>query len=155
MRVQQIETRPHLQSNGESTERVLNLLGLPRKESFWDRFFKWERHITVANKVIEKGLVITPQMGLGIVLAFLTALGGMYWRTTDKIDSAKESQTKEMQAIRDMMIETKTRLDERSNYQKEAESKRERDQEAARQLDQVWRETMSQRMSKLEVGRAN
>lgn len=40
----------------------------------------------MAGRVIEKGLVLTPTMGLTIVLALGTIFGTFYWRMSDTIN---------------------------------------------------------------------
>jgi hypothetical protein len=133
--------------NGASAATVLaEALHLPRKP-WWERLFTWEK-LSVAGKEV-KGLVVTPTMGLTIFLALGTVIGGMYYRTTGAI----EQQSQEMRDIRDMTIEMKTRLDERTSAQKEAESERKREQRAEQDEARIWRETMGRRMDKVELVR--
>lgn len=122
--------------------------GEPGSASWWKQYFKWEC-LTVSNRIIEKGFVITPAMGLTLFLAMAGIVGAMYYRTSD----ALQVQSKEAREVRDMVIEMKSRLDERTNYQKEAESKREREQKDNEEIAKVWRETITQRMNDIDKKR--
>lgn len=50
------------------------------------RLFPSPEVLDVAGRVIEKGLVLTPTMGLTIVLALGTIFGTFYWRMSDTIN---------------------------------------------------------------------
>lgn len=118
---------------------------LPRP--WWRKLFTWENLVVAGREV--KGLVITPTMGLTLFLAIAGTVGAMHYRTAD----ALTVQSQEMRQIRDMTIEMKARLDERTNHQKEAESKREREQRDSEEIAKVWRETMTHRMNRIDGGK--
>lgn len=77
-------------------------------ESLWEqlkRSLPTPEELIVAGRAV-KGIVITPTMGLTIVLAIATMMGGLYWRMSDQIadkDSAYQQQ-------RDMLVEIRTEL---------------------------------------------
>lgn len=83
----------------------------------------------MAGRVIEKGLVVTPTMGLTIVLAIAGIAGGMYWRMNDRIEAKDQA----YQEQRDMLIEIKTEL----KIQKEHEVEFKRKQIEANELQDL------------------
>lgn len=141
MALAQIENRPHTTQNGKSAADVLQeALHLPRPVSWWDRLFTSEK-LSVAGREV-KGLVI-PHWAAGVLLAtILGSMGAMY-----------KSFSTEQQSQRDMLIDMKARLEERTQAQKEAEADRKREQQSNEEIAKVWRETMTQRMNGLDSKR--
>lgn len=92
--------------------------------AWWHKYFKWET-LTVAGRVIEKGLVVTPTMGLTIVLAIAGIAGGVYWRMNDRIEAKDQA----YQEQRDMLIEIKTELKIQKEHEVEFKRKQIEDNE--------------------------
>lgn len=111
-----VDVRTHAQraadraaTNGKLPRIVHPTEVLPRDTvTFWERIkrsFPTLEDLLVAGREV-KGLVVTPTMGLTIVLAIATMMGGLYWRTSDQI-AAKDSAYQEQ---RDMLVEIRTEL---------------------------------------------
>lgn len=80
----------------------------PEDSPFWERIkklFPSPEVLNVAGRVIEKGLVLTPAMGLTIFLAFGSVVGAMYLR----MDGAMKSQSETINKQNELLI----RLDQR------------------------------------------
>ena len=145
-----IEKQPHTQQNGGSAERVLHeILQLPRSPTLWERLFKGER-LTVAGRDV-KGFVVSP-FAAGLIT---TVVGVLLAASITITITLYSSMTNQISQQREMLIEMKTRLEERTTAAEKIETRRVIEEKQERDLNQVWRETMSQRMSKLEVGRGN
>lgn len=133
----------------------LHITEFEREQLPWwnlDRWINWE-HLTVAGREVKKGFVVSPFVAGLITVAFgiaLTSSVGLYWRLSDSIEQRNKEHIEALQSQRDMLIEMKTRLEERTNAAKEAESKRDREQHDAEETAKVFREKMNERMSIIE-----
>lgn len=114
-------TRARERTNG--TGRLRDAKHLPQPAPS-DNVTLWQRvkallptpeELTVAGRAV-KGLVVTPTMGLTIILAIATMMGGLYWRMSDQIE-AKDTA---YQQQRDMLIEIKTELKLSKEHEAEA-----------------------------------
>jgi hypothetical protein len=109
-----------------------------------DRWLNWET-LTVAGREV-KGFVVSP-FAAGLVTTIIGVLLAASITVTVGLYSSMSTQ---IQDQRDMLIEMKTRLEERTNAAKEVESKRDREQHDAEETAKVFREKMGERMYALE-----
>jgi hypothetical protein len=103
--------KQHGRSNGANI--ILPEILLPPAGSWWERFkgaFKWE-NLTVAGRDV-KGIVVTPAMGLTIVLA----LGGLLGAGYRSLQGDIAEQRREARESRDLMIEVRTQLKMKDSY---------------------------------------
>jgi hypothetical protein len=64
----------------------------------WRKFLpRWER-LTMADKTIDKGFVVTPAMAVTLLIFWLGSVGGVYWRMSDKVDNLTNTITAQMAA---------------------------------------------------------
>lgn len=86
-------------ANGNEAKSLQETFHLSFRERV-AKYFQWET-LTVAGRVIDKGLVLTPTMGLTIVLALGGIFGTMWWRMSDTIhDQSKTIATQNELLIR-------------------------------------------------------
>jgi hypothetical protein len=107
---------------------------------WWHRFFKWEPNLTVANKVIEKGFVITPQIAGILLVAFLSVLGWAY-----------KSNTADQRETRDAIIEMKTMLNERTQTFKEQQAEIKSQMDTERRVAEIQREKQRDELRDMKV----
>lgn len=131
-------------TNGDSG-RLPEVFDSPEPK-WWQRYFKWET-LTVAGRTIEKGLVLTPTMGLTVVLAIAAMMGTMYWRMSDRIE-AKDSA---YQQQRDMLIEIKTEL----KIAKEHDVEFKREQKDAQEIQDLKIQDLKDKLLVINAKRGN
>lgn len=147
MAVNQIERPSFTKPNGNGISdpaEVLYESVLPPPTA-WQRLFKWEKNLIVAGKTIEKGLVLTPTMGLTIILALASIGGTMYYRMSDQIKAKDEA----YQQQRDMLIEIKTEL----KIQKEHELEYRQEQRQINGETQAWQQVTNKDIAQLKERR--
>lgn len=106
-KIDQSRFTQHEENGGSSAARTLQeALHLPRKESWWKQYFKWEKNLTVAGRTIEKGWVVPQPLGIALIVLILSGVAGLYWTMSARIE-AKDNAYQEQ---RDMLIEIKTEL---------------------------------------------
>lgn len=147
----QVEKLPLTKSNGSGRGPISPLQESfdTRPVSLWERLFKGEELIVAGREV--RGFVVSP-FAAGLITTVVGVLLAASITITITLYSSMSTQ---IGFQRDMLIEMKTRLEEKTTAAEKLEMRRAVEEKQDRDLNQVWRETMSQRMSKLEVGGRN
>lgn len=100
----------------EANGRMQGIVHPAQPQPWWRKHFQWERNLTVAGRIIEKGWVVSQGMGIALIVVMLGGVGGLYWRIIDKQAEAG----KETQSVRELLI----RLDQRLIDKNEHDSQR-------------------------------
>lgn len=103
----------------------------------------------MAGKVIEKGWVVPPALGVALIVVMLTSVGALYWRMSDRVEDANRS----IRDQRDAIIRMETMLNERTSAAEKIELKRSQEEKQNQDENRIWRETMKDRMVKLEYSK--
>lgn len=149
-----VETPIFTKSNGNgissAAEVLQEALHLPR-ESFWNRHFKWEKNLTVAGRVIEKGWVVPQPLGIALLLVILGGVGALYWRIIDKQAETDKAATARYMEQREMLIRLDQRLIDKDTHD------REKQQEVQQQLGSIeaWQQVTNKEIVALKVSRGN
>lgn len=133
MALARVEETRFTKSNGNggslAAKTLQETLQLPRKESWWERNFKWEKNLTVAGRTLEKGWVVPQQLGIALIVVILGVIGWAY-----------KSSTADQRETRDSIIRMETMLNERTQTIKEQQAKFEEKLETEKRIGELQRE---------------
>lgn len=110
----------------------------------WRDYFKWERLTMPSGRTIEKGLVLTPTMGLSIILALSGIFGTMYYRMSDTIKTQSETVAKQNELL--------IRLDQRFIDKATHDDQRFQKIESGFESVYAWQQVTNKEMAKLQIG---
>lgn len=130
-----------------STER-----GEPWWVKYKERWFKWERNLIVAGKVIEKGWVVPQPLGIALLLVILGGVGGLYWRIIDKQSeqdrvaaSERAKQSAEIQELNKLLI----RLDQRLIDKDKADAVQQQKTDSRLDSVEAWQDVTNKDLARL------
>lgn len=103
------------------------------RDRFKDRWFKWERNLIVAGKVIEKGWVVPQALGIALILAMLSCTGVLYWRIIDKQAAQDKAWEERFSKQNELLI----RLDQSMIIKERIDSEKQRKQTEDDQLQDM------------------
>lgn len=110
-----VEARQAAERIRKSRNGLAGTLHLPEPQPLpWYKRLLEPENLIVAGREV-KGIVVTPAMGLTLILA----LGGLLGAGYKSLASDISEQRKEARESRDLMIEVKTRLEMKDNYDKQ------------------------------------